>query len=328
VSVARWKDPSTIASAQAWLRTAAEEHDIVVTADITQPHVRPWSTVFRAESDHGPIYLKLCGPSQSHEPSLSALLAVAMPDLLPSLIAIHPNEPWLLMADGGAPIREALSGEDLLGAWAALLPRYALLQRALLGREKDLLATGTPDRRLERLTADLGRVIEDERVLAPLDHDDYAAGPRDLRALLPDLELRCAELAGIGIGPTIQHDDLHDANVLTRGGRTIVFDWGDACVTHPFLSLWVVQRAVAHRARLTPEHPAIARLRDAYLEPWSDLAPTSVLRRAAEGGRVLGSVTRALCWYRVATLNEGVLDEEPDVVSASLDTIADTLGNV
>jgi hypothetical protein len=57
--------------------------------------------------------------------------------------------------------------------------------------------------------------------------------------------------------------------------------------------------------------PAIIRLRDAYLEPWSDLAPASALREAAELGRVLGAATRALCWYRVVTLVGGELDE-PD----------------
>lgn len=296
-----------------------------MTGAITQPHVRPWSTVFRAESDAGAIFLKLCGPSQSHEPGLSALLASAEPELLPGLIAVHPREPWLLMGDGGVTIRSALSGENLLKTWAALLPRYAELQRAFVGRERELLDTGTPDRRLEQLTADLRRVIDDERVLAPLMSDTHASRPKELRALLPDLDRRCKQLAELGIGATIQHDDLHDANVLTRDGRTIVFDWGDACVTHPFLSLWIVQRSVAHTAALSPEDPAIDRLRDAYLEPWSDFASASALRRAAELGRVLGSVTRALCWYRVATLIEGVLDEEPDVVSGRLEIVADAV---
>jgi hypothetical protein len=95
------------------------------------------------------------------------------------------------------------------------------------------------------------------------------------------------------------------------GPSEVVFDWGDACLTHPFLTLRVTLGFIAYRAGIPVTDPAIIRLRDAYLEPWSDLAPASALREAAELGRVLGAATRALCWYRVVTLVGGDLDE-PD----------------
>jgi hypothetical protein len=306
-SVAQWTDRATISEAHAWLREEAAAHGMHVEGEITQPHVRPWSSVFRAMSDGGTIYLKLCGDSQAHEPALTMLLAGAARGLVSDVLAVHPERPWMLIADGGAKLRDSHQGAALLDVWIDILPRYAELQRAFIGREDELLATGTPDRKLDRLPGELASVIADERVFAALAEDPHAPSHEELRAILPELDGLCAELAALGIGPTIEHDDLHDGNVLTRDGRAVVFDWGDACVTHPFLSLWTVQRAAAYRAGVDERGSAIMRLRDAYLEPWGAVAPARELRRAAEIGARLGSVTRALCWYVVATKNEGAI---------------------
>ena len=198
------------------------------------------------------------------------------------------------------------------------------LQRRFLEQDDELLATGLPDRRLDRLAAQLAPVLDDDRVFAtgPSAHSDAV---RDrLRRQLPALAARCAELAALGIGATVQHDDLHDGNALI-GAPEVVFDWGDACLTHPFLTLRVTLRGVAHRADLADDDRRILRLRDAYLEPWRDLASPVTLRAAAELGRVLGQVTRALSWYQVVTLVDGGLEAEPDVMSNSLTGLEELL---
>src|SRR5947209_8641556 len=154
MSVARWTDPRTIAAAEAWLRETLAVAGRRVTGPITQPHVRPWSTVFRAPTDGGDVHLKLCGPSQAHEPALTALLAAERPAVVPRILGLHPDEPWMLLADGGAKLRDVLDGPARLRVWAEILPPYAELQRALLGREDAIRATGTPDHGLDRLIED------------------------------------------------------------------------------------------------------------------------------------------------------------------------------
>jgi len=314
-----WTDPATIAQAHAWLRQAAGNAGRRVTGPIEQPHVRPWSTVFRAPTDHGDVYLKLCGPSQEFEPALTALLARTAPDVVPVVLAVHPTAPWMLLADGGAKLRDALSGRTLLEAWAEVLPRYADLQRRLLGRDDELLACGTPDRRLDHLAADLGRTLDDERIVS------RAAAGR-LRELRPTMDTAARELAFSGIGATAQHDDLHDANVLRLGRRTVVFDWGDASLTHPFLSLGVLLRASAHRAGVAADDPAIIRLRSAYLEPWTAVLPRPAVEEAADLGVRLATLTRALTWYRVVTLDEGALEGEARVMGEYLDMVISAFG--
>jgi hypothetical protein len=318
VSVANWTDPRTIAEAHGWLREAAERAGRFVTGPIEQPHVRPWSTVFRAPTDRGAVYLKLCGPSQAYEPALTALLSRTVGDLVPEVIAVHPTEDWMLLADGGDRLRDVLQGPGFLDAWVELLPRYAKLQIAFLGRDADLLACGTPDTRLDRLVPQLDATLSDERILRPAVGAFGPAERERLRAFLPQIAAQCADLAALGIGPTIQHDDLHDANVLRRAARTVIFDWGDSCVTHPFLSLGVALRFAAHRTGLAIDDPAIVRLKDAYLGAWSAWSHGRSLAQAAELGLRLSRITRALCWYRVATLVPGVIEAEPLVAGEYL----------
>jgi Ser/Thr protein kinase RdoA (MazF antagonist) len=96
---------------------------------------------------------------------------------------------------------------------------------------------------------------------------------------MAELRRLCHELADRGIPDTLQHDDLHDGNLFVRDGRFVFFDWGDACVTHPFHTLVVTLRALAHRQGLGPGAPELLRLRDAYLESWTGHASHAETRR-------------------------------------------------
>jgi len=291
------------------MRSAAERAGREIAGEITQPHVRPWSTVFRAQARGGAVFLKCCGGSQAHEPRLTALLARYRPGDVPALLARHPKEDWMLLADGGKKVRELFAGPDLLREWTRVLPRYAALQIAMLGMEREILATGTPDARLERLDGIVLQVLDDHSVTQRQGFDHVSADDeRRIRAAVPRMRERATEVAALGIGATVDHDDLHDANVLVLRRRTVIFDWGDACLAHPFLSLTIALRFAARRAGVAVDHPLIRRLRDAYLEPFERFAPAAQLRNAAAIARRLGVVTRALAWYRTVTLSEGPPD--------------------
>lgn len=323
MSVRRWTDPATVGAAQAWLIETAARAGRRLTGPVTQPHVRPWSTVFRAPTDAGDVYLKLCGPSQAHEPALTMLLATVRPAVVPQILGVHPHDPWMLLADGGAKLREVLDGPARLRVWAELLPPYAELQRALLGRDDAIRATGTPDHGLERLLPHFRAVLDDERVLAPSAATFDAAARRRLLSLLPEVERQAAELLSSGIGSSAQHDDLHDANVLMREGRASIVDWGDASLTHPFLSLGVLLTFAADHAGVTEDDPSIVAVRDAYLEPWTALLPRRALAEAAGLGARLASLTRALSWHRVVTLIPEALDAEPTTMGQYLSQVVD-----
>jgi hypothetical protein len=98
-----------------------------------------------------------------------------------------------------------------------------------------------------------------------------------------------------------------DSQVFVRVGRYLVFDWGDSCVSHPFLSLTVALRSVAWRLGLEPGGPELRRLRDVYLEPFG---------RGPEIGDAayrVGTIARAIGWHRMVAPREPEFVRESDL---------------
>jgi phosphotransferase family enzyme len=321
MTTATWRDPRFLAAADTWLRDACRTRAIELVGPIEQIHLRPWSTVFRAAAGDSAVFLKACSVVQAHEPGVIELVARESSDLVPRVIARHPSEPWILLQDGGDRLRLRMPGAEQLAVWRDLLPRYAVLQRSLVRREADLLLLGLPDRRLDRVPDLLARVVDDDR-WAPRE-------PRSrIRALLPTIRRACAELAESGIGASLDHDDLHDHNVLVHGDRAAIIDWGDASLTHPFLTLAVTLRFAAQAAGVPSDAPEIHALRDAYLEPWTGVAPADRLRRAADIGSALGVITGGLTWYEVVTRLEGAHAQEPGEMAATLGRIVEAIARL
>jgi hypothetical protein len=122
-----------------------------------------------------------------------------------------------------------------------------------------------PDRRLERFPELYEAMLAHE---LPLGETELAR----LRGFLPRFAELCSELASVGPPETMQHDDLHGANVYRRGGALRILDWGDSCVSHPFLTSFVTFLHLEELDGVAPDDTLFARLRDAYLEPWGSPA--------------------------------------------------------
>ncbi len=295
-----WTQPEWLAQAHAWIAAEVGRRDSRVVEPIEQPHVRPWSTVLRVPTTRGALYFKATAPALVHEPALTLALAGWWPERMPQILAADRERRWLLMSDGGATLRSLMRSAADLGHWERVLPLYAETQIALAERVPELLALGTLDRRLAALPQQYERLLEDTDALClgqpdGLSAEEHAA----LRALAPRVAARCAELASYGIPESLNHDDFHDGNVFVQDGRYVFFDWGDACVSHPFFTLLVTLRSIGYRLGLEEHDPALARLRDVYLTSWGRYGSPATLLRAAELARRLGMLCRALTWRHV-----------------------------
>ncbi|GAA3399103.1 aminoglycoside phosphotransferase family protein [Streptomyces roseoviridis] len=292
-AVTPWEEAAWREAALDWAERQLARHGLRATG-VREVRVRPWSVIIRFPTGPGErdaAWFKAGAPSNAFEAGLGHALARWVPEHVLTPLAVDADRGWSLLPDGGPLFRHVLDTGDAGPAnWPAAVGQYARMQRALTPYTDRMTALGVPSARTGHLPGIFDDLVESNPTLDPADR-------RSLRAHRPRLLDWCAELDAVGVPDSLDHCDLHDAQLLASGpGRFTFFDWGDAAVAHPFASLLVPARAV--RDRYGPD--TMIRVRDAYLEPWNDLGPTlPELRRAATLAVRLAAVGRAVSWFRL-----------------------------
>ena len=315
-----WTDTSWLATANEWIDSELARIGLTRVGQREQSHVRPWSTVLRVPTNDGDLYFKAVWPPQVHEAALTAALASWLPRFTPEVVAVRPETGWLLLRDAGLRLREILKQEHDVSRWRDVLVRYAEAQIQLADRAKAILDLGVPDRRPAMVAEHLTELLDDSRALRLGLPDGLSADEHGrLRELLPRIRSQLAAVADSAVPATLEHNDFHDGNVCLLKSDCRVFDWGDACVTHPFVALRVGLRSIAHTLGLAAAGPEITRLRDAYLEPWTAFAPRTQLLADVQPALILAAACRAFSWRLVVSeLDPPLLDEWADTVAYSV----------
>jgi hypothetical protein len=278
-----WAQPGWRERAERWIGA-----ELGPLGDVEEVKLRPWSAVLRATTIGGDVYFKANLPALANEPELTRVLhRIDSGHVLP-VLAEEPDEGWMLQADGGPTMRSRLDGGDDLGRWERMLESYAELQVRASAHVEELVGAGAPDRRLAALTGLFERLV-----------GAVSAEDAHLHVLAPRLAALCAELDTFGLPASVDHSDLHAGNVLAPGDRYVFFDWHEAAVTHPFFSMVVATRWLAHNHAVEAGSREEARLHDAYLAPWAQFGAMAALRAAFDLALRIGPLTRALGWMRV-----------------------------
>jgi hypothetical protein len=324
-----WEAVGWLAEVEEWVDGHLEGLGLQRTGPM-EPRERPWSIVMRVPTSGDACWFKTTAPAMANDAGLTQLLAAVRPDLVLAPVAVAPERRWMLLPDGGTRMRDRVDAPRATEEWLAILPSYATLQRSLEGREDELLAAGALDRRPGRVAPLLEAMLHEPFWLQAGEPEAGAALVERLGKLVPPLARAAEELAGDVIGCSIQHDDLHDGNVLYGEAGPRLADWGDASVAHPFGSLLVTLRVVgdelgtAEWAPFGDLPPELARLRDAYLEPWTDRAPRGRLLRLFDLACWTGMVARALTWRAALPYaSDGQLAEFGHAIPAWLAELAD-----
>ncbi len=266
------------AVAEAWIRSQVEP-----SGPIELAHLAPWSTVLRVPVAGDVVWFKACGPVQAFEPRLTAALARRSPACVTEVLACDESRAWMLMRDAGSPLGDVGNPPE---SWLELLPRYAELQRLEADHAAGHVEGGVPDLRLAALPERYAAFVGEPLPIGP-------EQTTRLRDFAPRLAVLCDELAAAGIPESIQHDDLHMANVYARDGHLRVLDWGDSSVAHPFFSPIVTFRFLREENGLAADDPWFDRLRDAYLEPWG-----TGLKEVFALAMRIGAFAHAVAWAR------------------------------
>jgi len=299
-----WRDPEWQRQAYEWIRTQVERSYIQLTGEIEQSHVYHWSTVMRVPSNVGTLFFKGTAGETIHEIALTSKLADWFPASIPELIAVDVERGWMLMRDGGEQLRASIRPAKDIEPWEMVIKEYAELQIGLAKHVNEILRLGIPDHRLAMLPSLYSQLLTDAEILRVdqekgLTSDEF----QQLQNLNSRFEQICTELAAYGIPESINHGDFHDGNVLIKDGRVTFFDWGDADVTHPFVSLRTLWVSIEIALELddyvfTPE---MAVLLDRYLEPFEKFASKEKLNDAYVLSKPVASVVKALAWHQSIT---------------------------
>lgn len=279
-----WRDPAWRTGFLDWTRSAVAAAGATVIS-LGPPRLRPWSVSLAVTTDRGRWWAKANPLGSAFEPALLDALARWTPGAVVTPVAVDAGRGFSLTPDGGAVLRDQLPTGDDLGIWEKPIQVYAHLQRSLAGHAVDCLRLGVPDYRPAQLPAVVDALLERGVMPAPA-------------VRMAPLAQWCAELAASAVPVTLEHSDLHSGHVFTTGHPRF-FDWGDANVGHPFASLLVILRSAKSTTTLAPDAPALTRLIDAYLEPWSDLATAPELRRTVRLALRVGTIARADSWQRI-----------------------------
>ncbi len=276
-----------------WVQTEVVKARHTLTGMLEQVKESDFCLIVRVPTTEGDFYFKATGSAASHEAALSEHLDNTYPGKSVAIVATNQSEGWLLMKDvEGEPLR-CLKDKEL---WMRAIHHYAELQVSEVENVETLLSIGVTDRRMHVIKGEIAQHLAG-MCATGLNEEETAK----VMALQPELLRMCDEMDKI-LPATLDHGDLHSANIRLVRGDIVFFDWGDASVTHPFFSTRVFWHALDDLIESESEWLAMVNeFRPYYLEPWTKFAPMHELEKALQISDQLACVVRALSWHLYLT---------------------------
>ena len=241
------------------------------------------------------VYLKSANQAAFFESHLTAYLSKNFPNTTVELLAVNHKSNWIVMKKlPGVLLRTTKS----MKAYELMIRNYTILQRQVMPNVNEVLSLGVIDRRLPILWKEIDDNLE-LLCATGLDEEDTLK----ILSIKSELLSMCEEMVGV-FPDTLEHGDLHSGNVFIEDNSFRFFDWGDASITHPFLSIRVFWNSLFELLEEDTDENwmrKISEFRPAYLDMWKDYAPISILKRQLLLAEQVGCVYRALSWHLYIT---------------------------
>lgn len=269
-----WWQEGWFSAASAWLREQAVELGREVFAPVQQVRSAYTSAILRVLTDAGYLYLKVVPDAFAHEITVTQRLAHSDSAHFPLVLATAYDR--MLLNDLGN--HQSPGTDTALARWEQIVQFYGELQASSAPSISHWRASGCADLKTERLASQIPQLIAQipER-LQGLPQQLSAEERSRLHTLAGLLASQCEELAQYGVPDALEHGDLHVGNVALYETGFRLYDWSHACITHPFYGFG----SLLLDDDWFPEHPtSLSRLRDAYLETWTNYGPLNYLQEA------------------------------------------------
>jgi Ser/Thr protein kinase RdoA (MazF antagonist) len=289
-----WWQPGWFSHAAYWTQQAIKLRGLDWSGTIVPRKSWYLSSVFRAPSNSGGWWFKAVPPYCAQEIPLLQALNHWKVGGTTEVVAADAGLGWMLVRHVKG---RSLARDRTLASWESALRQLARIQRQTVERVDDLLALGCLDLRIDGLAAQITSLFASLDALQTglpgrLTPAEIARAER----LAPELMALCAKMQGTPIPPTLVHGDCHAMNILRSYGRSIFFDWGDACVSHPFLD---AMELLDSEDWLPKDRGAVRSLTDHYLSQWTEFADIDTLRTLYNDLKPLRLLTTALRRERV-----------------------------
>jgi hypothetical protein len=308
-----WQDPEWRKEVREWIQAQTQRDSILITGEIEQPHMYAWSTVLHIPTDQGKLFFKATAQETIYEAALAQSLARWYPDCMPEFVAVDAGRGWMLMRDGGEPLRASIRPTQDIAPWKPIIARYAEVQIGLADHITELLSLRLPDHRLRVLPGLFTELLADQESLM-IDQEKGLTSAEWQQVKDKTVRFRqiCAQLAAYGIPESLNHGDFHDGNILVKDKRITFFDWGDASVAHPFTSLRTFFVSIEMSLHLDDYSftPEMAELLDLYLEPFQKFGSKEELLTAYQISKPVASIVKTLAWHQSITRMRGSLRDE------------------
>jgi hypothetical protein len=284
--LAAWYHRGWYDAAVVWIdRALAEAGRSRVSLPVLE---RAWSlsAVLRASTDDGrEVWFKATCEGFHEEPVLTAAVAAVLPEHTPDVIAVDAGRAWMLME----PLPSTDIDDDEVRRRASEIgAMWADAQLTSLAHLPALTAAGLPYRGVEETLTGFERAVH-----AVDDDPDLAATARSLVGWCGEV---ARELWSSGLPDTLNHGDLHLGNIAWSPDRLVIYDWTDACRTHPYLDAQHLAASIV----ATVGAEAAGEFWSAYQARWRGAFPDSDLTRVRELAVVVNDVFQVVTYDQIA----------------------------
>jgi len=278
----RWMRRGWFDRASTWMRAAATDAGRPLTGDPRPYFLRGISALLRASTDGPDLFLKAVFPPFHAEPVLTRLLAERFPEAVPTVVAIEPDEGWLIVEDiGSAWVGDVPEADrpTALGRGAAAL---VAIQRAMapeVGSLRTLLDAGAPHRPLAELTSSVTAAIGPDGIGV----GDGGIEPDRAERVREAVAASVARVQAVGIPESVVHGDFHSGNAALVDDRIVIIDWSDAAISNPAIDLvtWIAW------SRDRPSEVEAAT--EAWVDAWSGVVDGDALRAILDDVLIVGA---------------------------------------
>jgi hypothetical protein len=278
----RWMRRGWFDRASTWMRTATTDAGRPLTGPPSPFFLRGISALLRATTAGPDLFLKAVFPPFHAEPVLTRLLAERFPDTVPTVVAVQPDEGWLIVEDIGSAWVGDVPVDDRPTALGRGARALVAIQRAIApdtAALRTLLDAGAPHRPLADLVAS---------VSAAIGPDGFGVGdggipPERAQRVRQAVAAAVARVEAVGLPESVVHGDFHSGNAGLVDDRIVIIDWSDAAISNPAIDLvtWIAWSG---------DRPnEVAAATDAWVDAWSGTVDGDALRAVIDDVLIVGA---------------------------------------